>query len=141
MNSLKINCEQEIKELYNNLISKVNIGLNNIIKVPYTKGIIKCIHKFVNIYINLNSYISFKRNKIWKNIKFLSNNCRKASSIIDLKYKTKNKENIIKIIFLIYMMIYIEEISILSNDIDSSEKFLFIKKLNNLFKDITSIVS
>ena len=138
MNSIEINYEQRIKELYNNLISKVNIGFNKIIKEPYKNGIIKCIHKFVNTYINLNS---FKRNKIWRNINFPKIKSRKTSLNIEIKYKINNKENIIKVLFLIYMMIYVEEASILKNNIDSSQKFLYIKKLYNFLKIISSIVS
>ena len=92
---------------------KVIIGFNKVIKEPYKKGIIKCIHKFVNIYINLNSY---KRNRLWRNINYLNVKLRNVNLNSDCKYNTKNKENFLKIIFLLYMMIYIEETSILTNN-------------------------
>ena len=41
MNSIDINIEQGIKEIYNNLSFKVIIGFNKVIKEPYKKGIIK----------------------------------------------------------------------------------------------------
>ena len=139
MNSIDISIEQGIKEIYNNLSFKVIIGFNKVIKEPYKKGIIKCIHKFVNIYINLNSY---KRNRLWRNINYLNVKLRNVNLNSDCKYNTKNKENFLKIIFLLYMMIYIEETTILTNNnIDSNNKFLYIKKLYSLLKSITSIVS
>ena len=139
MNVLEMNFEQEIKDLFNNLISKVNIHLNKVKKEPYSKGITMFINKFINIYINLTS---FKTHRIWRYINYLNKKLRKASSNNDYKYRTENKENYKKVIYLIYLMIFRQEISILKiTNIDLPKKFLYFKKLNILLKTMSAIIS
>ena len=62
MESLKLNLEQEIKELFNTLKSKKNIELDKLNIESYSKGIIICINEFINKYIN--NINSSKRKKI-----------------------------------------------------------------------------
>lgn len=139
MNSIDVNLENEIKELYNNLITKVNIEINKINPEQYSNGPIIFINKFINIYINLKS---FKKHKIWRKINFLNNNLRKASSNIDYKYKTTNNENIKKIFLLFYLMIFRHQILLNENNrLDYSQKFLYVKNLYNLLKILSAIIS
>ena len=138
MNVLEMNFDQEIKDLFNNLISKVNINLNKIKKGPYSKGITMFINKFINIYINLTS---FKTHRIWRYINYLNKKFQKASSDNDYKYRTENKENYKKVIYLIYLMIFRQETSIKMANIDLTKKFLYFKKLNILLKTMSAIIS
>ena len=139
MDSIDVNLENEIKELYNNLITKVNIEINKINPEQYSNGPIIFINKFINIYINLKS---FKKHKIWRKINFLNNNLRKASLNIDYKYKTTNNENIKKIFLLFYLMIFRHQILLNENNrLDYSQKFLYVKNLYNLLKILSAIIS
>ena len=69
MNSIRINLEKEIEDLFNNLIIKGNIELNKLNYEKYSKGIIRIIYEFISIYINLSTY---KRHYIWRNINYLN---------------------------------------------------------------------
>ena len=140
MNSLESNIEKQIINLFNLFKTKGKLELNKMNSESYSKGIIIFINEFVNKYINLHSY---KREKLWRYLNYLSNKFGKTIvSNIGNKYMASNKKAIKKIIVLIYLLIYRNEISTLNNeDIDNSKKYFIIKKLYNLLKIMSSIVS
>ena len=128
------NSEQEIEEIYNNLISNMNISFKQMVSKPYSKGIIFFVNKFINIYINLTS---LTKNQIWRCINYLFYKLDKT-----YKYKSSNKENIKKVIILIYLSIYRYQVSIsLNTSIESSQKYYTIKKLYNFLNIFSSIVA
>ena len=133
------NIEEEINTIFNNLMLKGNLELNKLNSENYTKGIIFLINKFIDEFINLNS---FKRNRIWRNIIFLSNKFKNNSLNIDFGYKLLDKIIIKRIILLIYILIYKYQIWIMNKaNIDSSDKYLVIKRLYNLINKISPILS
>ena len=133
------NIETELKEIINNIITKGNIKLNSLCNLDFSKGLIIFINKFIDIYININSY---RRNNIYRFITFLSKKFIKRPLDNNYKYSAKNKTKIKKVIVLIYLMIYLNQLSIMnSKRIESAEKYLNIKKLYYLLKKMTPILS
>ena len=133
------NIEQEVKEIFNNIITKGNIQLNKLYVGDFSKRIITFLNKLINNYINI--YLE-ERNNILRFIIFLSKKFSKRPLDNSYKYSTKNKVNIKKILLLIYLMIYRNQISITNNkEMEESKKFLIIKKLYHLLKKMTPILS
>ena len=140
MESSKINFEQEIKELLNTLKTKRTIELNKLNIKSYSKGIIICTNEFINMFINnlkLSKRKNFRRYINYLNIKYgqyFPNN--------NNKFITSNKTEIKKLILLIYLLIYLNQISTHKNtNINSSKKYLFIKKLYILLKLMSSVIN
>ena len=135
----EINFEQQIKELFSELKSKGNLPLEQLYSEKYLKSLIILINKYINIYINLKS---IKSSRILKYIIFLRNKFSSQSFPANYNYKTKNKNNIKKLILLIYLMIYLNQILIKNNpNIEQSKKYLYFKKLYSLLKLVSSITS
>ena len=131
--------EKEVKEIIINIITKGNIQLNKLFNGDISKGIIIFMNKLINNYINKYSY---KGNNICRFITFLTKKFSERLLDNNYKYSTKNKTNIKKIISLIYLTIYRNQLSIMnSKKIQSEEKYLSIKKLYYLLKKITPILS
>ena len=138
MNLIEIDLESEIKELFDNLITKGNIELNKINSDHYTNQIIICINNFIDKYIIMMSY---KEYKIWRYINYLNYKFRHISSK-EMKYKSKNKVKLKKIYLLIYLSIYRYQISVINNtSFNSDKKFFKIKKLYKILKIISTITS
>ena len=139
MDSGRNDIEREVKEMFNNIMTKGNVKLNNLNTGDYSKGIINFMNKLINKYINI---YSSKRSGILRYINFLSKKFIEKSLKSDYKYSTKNKTNIKKIILLIYLMIYKTHISLMhSSDKKDGTNFLCIKKLYHLLKKMSSILS
>ena len=131
--------EKEVKEIIINIITKGNIQLNKLFNGDISKGIIIFMNKLINNYINKYSY---KGNNICRFITFLTKKFSERLLDNNYKYSTKNKTNIKKIISLIYLTIYRNQLSIMnSKKIQSEEKYLSIKKLYYLLQKITPILS
>ena len=139
MDSGRNDIEREVKEMFNNIMTKGNVKLNNLNTGDYSKGIINFMNKLINKYINI---YSSKRSGILRYINFLSKKFIEKPLKSDYKYSTKNKTNIKKIILLIYLMIYKNHISLMhSSDKKDGTNFLCIKKLYHLLKKMSSILS
>ena len=138
MDSIFLDLKKAIEQLFDNLIIKGNIELNKINSEQYTNGIIVCIYKFIDKYINLDSH---KRNKNWRNINYIKNKIYNSIAG-NLRYKITNIKYTKKIFLLIYLMIFKYHISIPKpSNFDLSNKFLKIKKLYNFLKIMSSITS
>ena len=138
MDSLDVELEKEIKELFNNLITKGKIEINKLNSRQYSKGIIIFIHKFIEKYINL---VCNKRNLIWRNINFLNKKFGDISSK-NFGYKNTNNKHIKNIFLLIYLMIFRYQISMPRTlSFNLSKKFLLVKNLYNFLKIMTSFTS
>ena len=129
------NVEQEVKEIFNNIMSKGNIQLNKLYTGDISKGVITFLNKLICNYIKTYSNIEEKENKgykgnnIFRFISFLSKKFAKRPMDNIYNYSNKNKARIQKVILLIYLMIYRNQISIKnSSKIEASEKYLRIKK-------------
>ena len=130
---------KEFNETFNNIMIKGNINLNLINPEPYSNGIITFIYKFLNIYIKNDS---FKKNKIYRFIKYLNKQFRKASLAMNKKYKIKNHKMVKSIILLIYIMIFRYHITINKDtNIISAKKYLIFKKIYTLIRNISAIIS
>ena len=138
MDSLDEELEKEIKELFNNLIKKGNLEINKLNSRQYSKGIIICINKFIEKYINIDSHKSIA---IWRNINFLNKKFRDISSK-KFGYKNTKKKDIKNIFLLVYLMIFRCQISMPKTlSFNLSKKFLYIKKLYNFLKIMISFTS
>ena len=132
MDSEGNNILQEVKEIFNNIMTKGNIQLNKIYIGDFSKGIITFMNNLISNYINIDSH---KGNNIGRFITFLSKKFSKRPLDNSYKYSTKNKASIKKIILLIYLMIYRNQISIMnSKEIETEKKYLSIKKMYHLLK-------
>ena len=139
MDSEGNNILQEVKEIFNNIMTKGNIQLNKIYIGDFSKGIITFMNKLISNYINIDSH---KGNNIGRFITFLSKKFSRRPLDNSYKYSTKNKASIKKIILLIYLMIYRNQLSIMnSKEIEAEKKYLSIKKLYHLLKKMTPILS
>ena len=136
MNSIRINLEKEIEDLFNNLIIKGNIELNKLNSEKYSKGIIRIIYEFISIYINLSTY---KRHYIWRNINYLNHKLRNHN-LKKFGYKFSNKKIIKNIFLLFYLMIFQISISKITN-VDFALKFFINKKLFRFLKIMTAFTS
>ena len=143
------NVEQEVKEIFNNIMSKGNIQLNKLYTGDISKGVISFLNKLICNYIKTypkkikkeNLEINIGKN-IYRFITFLSKKFAKIPLDNIYKYSTKNKTRIQKLILLIYLMIYRSQISIRNSaNIKVSEKYLSIKKLYYLLKKMTPMLS
>ena len=124
---------QEINDLFNILKRKENIYLSKINTEPYCKGIIIYINRFINNYINLNP---IEKKNAYRYINYLRINISKYY------YKMKNDKCINKIILLFYLTIFHFQISTTKNvNINSSKKYIIFRKLNNLLKFLSLILS
>ena len=142
----------EIKILYNNL-AKENLILkdfnpDSVILKVYKKYICR----FINAYINDSN----KNKLLFRKINYL---CNLIKSLKDpdnnlLKYKSSNKENTRKVLFLFYLIIFHNQISLqekkvqisLQGENDNNKKEIIdiykkIKKLYNLLHIISLIFS
>ena len=133
------NMEKEVKEIINNITTKGNIQLNKLFNGNYSKGIINFIYNLFENYINLYSH---KANNICRFINFLKKKFMKDSFNNSYKFITKNKTSIKKIILLIYLMIYRNQIYVINSaKIIKAQQFLIEKKLYLLLKKMTPILS
>ena len=139
------NIEQEVKGIFNNIMTKGNIQLNKLYTGDISKGVItfmnKLIFNYIKEYPNKENNPQ-KGNNICRFISFLSKKFSKKPLDNIYKYSTKNKTRIQKIILLIYIMIYRNQISIMrSSKIKASEKYLSVKKLYYLLKKMSAMLS
>ena len=129
------NLEQEIVEIYKSLTSITNIPFKQFSSKTYTKGIIFCSNKFINKYINLASK---RKNRISSYINFLKYKFIKMPSD---NFKKANKENIKKVVLLIYISLFRYQVSIsLNKNIESSHKYLIFTKLHKFLKIMSSTI-
>ena len=142
------NVEQEVKEIFNNIMTKGNIQLNKLYTGDISKGVITFLNKLICNYIKTypnkeeKENKDYKGNNIFRFITFLSKKFAKRPMDNIYNYSNKNKARIQKVILLIYLMIYRNQISIKnSSKIEASEKYLHIKKLFYLLKKMTPILS
>ena len=143
------NVEQEVKEIFNNIMTKGNIQLNKLYTGDISKGVISFLNKLICNYIKTYPKKTKKENleinigkNIYRFITFLSKKFAKIPLDNIYKYSTKNKTRIQKLILLIYLMIYRSQISIRNSaKIKVSEKYLSIKKLYYLLKKMTPMLS
>ena len=143
------NVEQEVKEIFNNIMTKGNIQLNKLYTGDISKGVISFLNKLICNYIKTYPKKTKKENleinigkNIYRFITFLSKKFAKIPLDNIYKYSTKNKTRIQKLILLIYLMIYRSQISIRNSaNIKVSEKYLSIKKLYYLLKKMTPMLS
>ena len=136
----KINGNNEIKSLYNNLI-KVNLQFqifnldsNSILK-SNTYYIYKSIYNYI-LFTSKQKIFLRNINYLQKQIistKFLKNNL--------LKYKLTNKNNTLKLLLLSFIIFFYFHMLLQNNiDIKTKNKYLLIKKLYNLLKIYSTII-
>ena len=160
LKNFRINGIVQIKELYNNLFQKGNVKLQKFNLKSETKIESKT---YNYIYENIYQIIQNQKERIFKEKnESLQNKIKKIRRIFlrninylykqitsgkilnntDIKYNLTNKELIINLFFLIYVIIFYFHISLGNNsEIDPKNKYLIIKLLYNILKKITSITS
>ena len=161
INTFIIDGNNEILELYNNIIQKGKIELNkfysesnDILKIH-----INYIFNIINLYIqtqnnkieekNEKGEINFNNQKIinikpiLRRINYLNNNIisKKLLNKLSLKYKLSDRNYTIKLFILVYIILFYIQNKMKLYNIESREKYLLIKILYNFLIIISNIIS